>query len=402
MVIRPWCLLGGWGRQVRSWVARHLTWNQLKRWIGPLGLTVVITVLHFGIDPQHMFWHDLLRRAYYVPIIWAIYLWGFRGGAITSSVIGTVFTLHLLTGWGHHLGDQIDQVYDILGYIAVGFGVGFVVDRARVVAVAVAQREWDISLQGVLSAAIHELKQPREYVRKLADQMSERSELGMWEYAVSSRLVETGDRIDDLRRDLAGIARILSTRSPVVRPFDWAIEFARTAHLGGLFGLIVVRADTDSPPPSIWPIAPAVLDEIARILLENLDAEAGIAGMADLVIGGTAHRLTIECSCQHHPLQGAETARVRHGEAAIRPVRQKLLKLIWSRYCGILQHFEEGPRRGIRLTILRPKVKLNLAGRSAVRSPSAVGPHDTSRPFPEPLADRSPESLSRKSGVPGS
>jgi hypothetical protein len=49
------------------------------KWLGPVLLALIITVCHFSIPPREMFWHDLLRRAYYVSIVWAIYLHGLRG-----------------------------------------------------------------------------------------------------------------------------------------------------------------------------------------------------------------------------------------------------------------------------------------------------------------------------------
>lgn len=368
MVARSWRILRGPAVYLRQAVTQATAQESKKSWLWPLGLVVVITVLHFSIDPYLMFWHDLLRRLYYIPIVWAVYQSGLRGGAVFSIVVGAIFTIHLVTGWGHHLGSQLDQVYDIIGYFAVGIGVGYVVDRARSAAVSVAQREWDISLRGVISAAIHELKRPKSEIRSLADSLVGGSRRGMWEYSIGLRLTRASDRLDDLRRDLAGIAKILASSAIITKPFPWALRFAKSPHLGGSYGFIVAQADGDCPPPPVWPISPQILDEVSRCLLEDFCAHHQSVGVVDLTVSGRDGSLEIEFCSNAKTFSKPE----RDGHPAEFPrgwVRMKLLELTWSRYNGTVARFEEGGRTGFRLTLHRPRVRLS-AGRSSFKMTS--------------------------------
>jgi hypothetical protein len=325
-----------------------------EQWIGPLVLAILITVIHFSIAPKHMFWHDLLRRAYYFPIVWVVYQSGLRGGAISSLAISSIFVVHLLTGWGHHLGSQMDQVYDIVGYLAVGFGVGFVVDRARMAAVAVAQREWDVSLRGVISATIHELKKPKTDIRKLANDLSRQYGEGTWEYSLGLRLSRATDRIDELRRDLTGIAKILSSRTIVTKPLEWAQTFSQSRHLGGGFGMMVAKADTANPPPAIWPISSSILDEVTRCLLEDMEAAGQLAGKLDLTVSGRDGALVIECSTLVRPQVNDDLQQCQRPMRGW--VRMKLMELTWGRYNGQVHRFDTQHRVGFRLKLVKPRI----------------------------------------------
>ncbi len=362
MVTGTWNLL----RRVSS--PRHFPLEATKmavrrhRWIAPCLLMVTITVLHFSFDTHEMFWHDLLRRAYYLPILWAVFLYGLTGGMVTSSAVAAVFTIHLITGWGGHLGSQLDQMYDIVGYLGLGFGVGFVVERTRSAARALAQRDWEVSLRRVIAAAVHDLKKPCAAVEDHAQGLIRNSHRDSWEHSIGLRLLAATKRFTDTRQDLAGVARILSTRSFFVEPAAWARHFVADPFLGGRFKSLGVTLDFDQPPPSRWPIPGAILDEVTRCLLQESAADQACNGAGRLVVSGARHSLVIEYSESGDLPFQASGKSYPSGQTDTR-LREQLMELILSKFNGIVERSNGQGPPGFRLILRAPSFRPSRAAR---------------------------------------
>ena len=334
-----------------------------NRWIAPLLLMGTITILHFSFDPHEMFWHDLLRRAYYLPILWAVFLYGLTGGMAMSSAVAAIFTIHLLTGWGGHLGSQLDQMYDIVGYLGLGFGVGFIVERTRSAAFALAQHDWEVSLRRVIAAAVHDLKKPCAAVEDHARGLTRNSHADSWEHSIGLRLLAATKQLTDTRQDLAGVARILSTRSVFVEPAAWARHFVADPFLGGRFKFLGITVDSDRPPPSRWPIPGAILDEVTRCLLQESAADQACDGAGRLVVSGARNTLVIEYSDSGDTRSSPACGKSFPSRQTDGRLREQLMELILSKFNGIVERSNGQGPPGFRLILRTPSLRPSPAAR---------------------------------------
>lgn len=87
--------------------------------------------LHLEFMVQDTF-HILLRRLYYIPIIFAALRFGIRGGLVTSLLATGLFAPHAAESMGGFIGTtSVDNLFDVILYNVVGFTTGMVVDARR-------------------------------------------------------------------------------------------------------------------------------------------------------------------------------------------------------------------------------------------------------------------------------
>lgn len=330
-----------------------------RGWAGLALLTALITVAHFTISTHEMFWHDLLRRAYYLPIIWAVYLSGLRGGAIVSSVVAAIFVIHLLTGWGHHLKSQMDQIYDIAGFLAVGIGVGFVVDRSRRAAVVSAQREWDGELRRLISASVHDLKSPISAAQELSDSLLQGHKLGSWEHSIGVRLQRMVRRLTDVRHDLVGASRILLDRALLTETGTWMQHFVSDSHLGGLHGTIQIRIDPVSPPSSHWPVSPTALDELIRCMVDGVHADGAAPREGELTLSGSAKTFVLQYRAESGWQARPAASLWRYSSSQL---RERLIEVLLRRVNGTVVDSSQDGTKGFRVELQRSGLRIGSKG----------------------------------------
>jgi two-component system, NtrC family, sensor histidine kinase HydH len=100
----------------------------LSAWIPCL----VITVLHYRIGAHHAWGHDVLRRLYYLPILFAAFAGGLRGGVTVSVFASLVYLPHAFTSLlVQDPADALEKGLEILLYNIVAVVAGLLVDRER-------------------------------------------------------------------------------------------------------------------------------------------------------------------------------------------------------------------------------------------------------------------------------
>ena len=93
---------------------------------------LVITVLHYRTGAHHAWGHDVLRRLYYLPILFAAFAGGLRGGVTVSVFASLVYLPHAFTSLlVQDPAGALEKGLEILLYNTVAVVAGLLVDRER-------------------------------------------------------------------------------------------------------------------------------------------------------------------------------------------------------------------------------------------------------------------------------
>jgi two-component system, NtrC family, sensor histidine kinase HydH len=93
---------------------------------------VLVTVLHFLTPTDQIVLHEIYQRFYYLPIIAAALLYGFRGGLFAAIFTTIVYVPHILIHWSHSHTYTINQFAETVIFIAVGAIMGILGDQLKV------------------------------------------------------------------------------------------------------------------------------------------------------------------------------------------------------------------------------------------------------------------------------
>jgi signal transduction histidine kinase len=93
---------------------------------------LLITVLHYRTTTQYVWAHDVLRRLYYLPILFAAFSGGVRGGISVSVFASFIYIPHaFLSLVAQDPGDALEKGLEIVLYNIVAVVAGLLVDRER-------------------------------------------------------------------------------------------------------------------------------------------------------------------------------------------------------------------------------------------------------------------------------
>jgi signal transduction histidine kinase len=119
----------------------------------------VITILHYATGEEVRWFHDILRRLYYLPILFAAFAAGLRGGLTLALAVALLYSPHAFTHVAHtDPAGGLEKALELLLYVVVGVVGGVLVDRER-------------AGQRALVAAKARLEQALEAQRRTADQL---------------------------------------------------------------------------------------------------------------------------------------------------------------------------------------------------------------------------------------
>ena len=131
-----------------------------------LGMIVLaITYLHYTTPTTVHYLHELYKVLYFIPIILASFLYGFKGGLMTSLIISIVYLPHILLQWGGALLMNISRLSMILIYIVVGGLTGYLWQRER------AERKLYQRTSEKLADSFYSLEQKSEELASIESQL---------------------------------------------------------------------------------------------------------------------------------------------------------------------------------------------------------------------------------------
>jgi len=99
-------------------------------WLAWLPLTA-ITIFHYSVGSEHNWVHDVGRRLYYLPILFAAFSRGMPGGLSVAIVASLCYIPHAFLSTPEHMdpGSTLNKVLEIVLYNAVGLIAGVLADR---------------------------------------------------------------------------------------------------------------------------------------------------------------------------------------------------------------------------------------------------------------------------------
>lgn len=96
------------------------------------GSIVAITVLHYITSLHSVLLHEVFQRLYYLPIVVAAVLFGWRAALATSALATVLYVPHIVLSWHAWPALQVGQYGEVLLFNLVGVVTGVLADRLRV------------------------------------------------------------------------------------------------------------------------------------------------------------------------------------------------------------------------------------------------------------------------------
>ena len=215
---------------------------------------VAISAAHFSTDPGLVWVHDVLRRLYYLPILFGAFALGLRGGLAAVGLVVVTYYPHAFLH-AHHFdpASGIEKALEIVLYAVVGGVAGWLTDQERKRR-AELQRALDeqrvlqqqlvragrLSALGEVVAGIaHEIKNPLHALAGTAEVVDplipvEREERRLWELHVAEirRLQRTAERFLSFARPQPAEQVPLDLRDVVTRLVELVGAQARRQDVG--------------------------------------------------------------------------------------------------------------------------------------------------------------------------
>lgn len=93
-----------------------------------VAMLAVITILHLGTGQGQMALHGVFRRFYYMPILYAAFVFGSRGGLLTAVASILLFIPHVEVSLGGVLGAGYENAIETFMYLIAGGLFGWLRD----------------------------------------------------------------------------------------------------------------------------------------------------------------------------------------------------------------------------------------------------------------------------------
>lgn len=228
----------------------------VRRYGAALAAIGVITALHYltphgGVHdhsthttsyPWYVNMHGIYRRLYYLPIIFAAFRGGLRGGLGSAVLVVTLYVPHALGLIGHDPGTGIEKFLEILLYLGVGLLSGGLVERLNLARRHLQQTAEDLQAAlddktameaelvrteklaavGRLSAGLaHEIRNPLASIRGSAEVLGDDFPADHPKGGLFRILLEETGRLNGVLTRFLDFARSEPGES---RPFDLAAE----------------------------------------------------------------------------------------------------------------------------------------------------------------------------------
>ena len=173
-------------------------------------LTVVITILHFGLRQNYHYGHIVLRELYFLPILLGAFWFGIKGGLVTSIGISILYSPLIFMHWQNFAPDDLDKMLEVVLFNVVALVLGILRDREK--RREKEKREAILALTGTVA---HELNTPLQVA------------LGN-----SQLLQDDFEPESDAYKDLQNIIKNLKNIRQIVKKISFKDRFSLKSYVG--------------------------------------------------------------------------------------------------------------------------------------------------------------------------
>ncbi len=196
------------------------------------GIVAAVTCGHYLISAHFSIAHNILQRAYYIPILWAAYRFGKRGGLWVSIITSFLYLPHILITWQMHPEYQVNQVLEIILFIVIGTAAGILFER-KADDQTLLQSYEKLAFLGILSrSVIRSLKTP---LKSLDGMLMTLEPMASHDPAIESCVGVMKSQLDAIakvRNDLISLVERKKLRLKKQRLDEIAASFASEIELG--------------------------------------------------------------------------------------------------------------------------------------------------------------------------
>ncbi|MFQ6007536.1 MAG: hypothetical protein ACE5K8_01155 [Candidatus Zixiibacteriota bacterium] len=168
-------------------------------------LVLAVTIGHYLIAPHYAIVHNILQRLYYVPIIWAAYKYGKKGGVLVSVISALLYVPHIFISWNLHPEYQVNQMLEVMLFVIIGYSAGILLEQ-KANHLRMLQSYEKMALFGHLSRTIiRSLKTPIKVIKGMLLTLEP---LAQKDAALQSALTVVKDEVDviqNVRNDLISL-----------------------------------------------------------------------------------------------------------------------------------------------------------------------------------------------------
>lgn len=168
---------------------------------------MLITALHYYTAQDETTSHDIYRRLYYIPIIVSAFLFGLKGGLITSGGVTLLYVPDVVLGWGEGLDGSVEGILEIVLFNTIAYITGWLVDREQGGRRQAIEHERLASFGQMTASLVHEIKNPLVSIGGFARLLGRSRDMDPDDRDALRIIVREVDRLEALLGEAIDLAR---------------------------------------------------------------------------------------------------------------------------------------------------------------------------------------------------
>jgi signal transduction histidine kinase len=121
----------GFGFFALGFIKKDFSLRNVIQLTGICLLLCTVSICHYLVSPANVRWHEILQRAYYLPIVFAALWYGSPGGLLTAALAAVLYVPHILATWKSQPEYQFNQYAEVALFFVFGGLTGVLSDRQR-------------------------------------------------------------------------------------------------------------------------------------------------------------------------------------------------------------------------------------------------------------------------------